>query len=87
MGPEQSLVMEQEVDTLLRKEAIERVPPLSRECRFYSRYFIFPKKDGGLRPIIDLHLLNCAIKCFQNQIQNQNELYWPGIFTHTRNLL
>ncbi len=23
----------------------------------------------------------------QNQNQNQNELYWPGMFTHTRNLL
>ncbi len=22
-----------------------------------------------------------------NQNQNQNELYWPGMFTHTRNLL
>ncbi len=28
VGPEQALVMEQEVDTLLRKEAIEVVPPV-----------------------------------------------------------
>ncbi|KAL0173154.1 hypothetical protein M9458_033465, partial [Cirrhinus mrigala] len=51
----QALVMEQEVETLLRKEAIEVVPPHDRESGFYSRYFIVPKKDGGLRPIIDLH--------------------------------
>ncbi|KAI2668278.1 putative uridine nucleosidase 2 [Labeo rohita] len=51
VGPEQGLVMEQEVATLLRKEAIEVVPPLDRESGFYSRYFIVPKKDGGLRPI------------------------------------
>ncbi|KAI2662445.1 putative RNA methyltransferase Bd2056 [Labeo rohita] len=31
VGPEQGLVMEQEVDTLLRKEAIEVVPPRDRE--------------------------------------------------------
>ncbi len=31
VGPEHALVMEHEVDTLLRKGAIERVPPLSRE--------------------------------------------------------
>ncbi len=54
VGPEQALVMEREVDTLLRKGAIEVVPPNERESGFYSRYFIVPKKDGGLRPILDL---------------------------------
>ncbi|KAI2653857.1 Transposon Ty3-G Gag-Pol polyprotein [Labeo rohita] len=62
VGPEQGLVMEQEVATLLRKEAIEVVPPLERESGFYSRYFIVPKKDGGLRPILDLRLLNRSVK-------------------------
>ncbi|KAL0199702.1 hypothetical protein M9458_002889, partial [Cirrhinus mrigala] len=61
VGPEQGLVMEQEVATLLRKEAIEVVPPHDRESRFYSRYFIVPKKDGGLRPILDLRLLNRSV--------------------------
>ncbi|XP_048037449.1 uncharacterized protein LOC125262674 [Megalobrama amblycephala] len=60
--PEQSLVMEQEVATLLRKGAIERVPPPSNQSGFYSRYFIVPKKDGGLRPIIDLRVLNRSIQ-------------------------
>ncbi len=31
VGPEQALVMQQEVSTLLRKEAIEVVPPLVKE--------------------------------------------------------
>ncbi len=30
------------------------VPPHERESEFYSRYFIVPKKDGRLRPILDL---------------------------------
>ncbi len=47
VSPEQALVLEQEVITLLRKEAIEVVPPLDRESGFYSWYFIVPKKDGG----------------------------------------
>ncbi len=54
VGPEQALVMEREVYTLLRKGAIKMVPPHERESGFYSRYFIVPKKDGGLRPILDL---------------------------------
>ncbi|KAI2652402.1 Transposon Ty3-G Gag-Pol polyprotein [Labeo rohita] len=61
VGPEQGLVMEQEVGTLLRKEAIEVVPPHDRESGFYSRYFIVPKKDGGLRPILDLRVLNRSV--------------------------
>ena len=61
VGPEQGLVMEQEVKALLEKEAIEVVPPQDRESGFYSRYFIVPKKDGGLRPIIDLRVLNRSV--------------------------
>ncbi|KAI2654674.1 Gag-Pro-Pol polyprotein [Labeo rohita] len=47
LGPAhcRGLVMEQEVDTLLRK-AIEVVPPHDRESGFYSQYFIVPKKEG-----------------------------------------
>ncbi len=58
MGSGQAVVMEQEVDTLLRKEATEHVPSLEREFGFYSSYFIFPKKVGGLCPILDFHQLN-----------------------------
>ncbi len=43
---------------LLVKGAIEVVPPAQSESGFYSRYFLVPKKDGGLRPILDLRLLN-----------------------------
>ncbi len=61
VGPEQALVMEQEVNTLLRKEAIEVVSLHERESGFYSRYFIVPKKDGGLHPILDLRQLNRSV--------------------------
>ncbi|XP_067233771.1 uncharacterized protein [Chanodichthys erythropterus] len=62
VDPQQSLVMEQEVVTLLQKGAIERVPPASIQSGFYSRYFIVPKKDGGLRPILDLRMLNHSVQ-------------------------
>ncbi len=57
-GPRQTLVMEREVDTLLRKEAIEVVPPHDRESGFYSQYFIVSKKYGWMCPILDLRQLN-----------------------------
>ncbi len=34
---------------------------LTRESGFYSWYFIVPEKDGGLRPILDLHQLNRSV--------------------------
>ncbi len=46
---------------LLRKEAIEVVSLHERESGFYSRYFVVPKKDGGLRPILDLRQLNRSV--------------------------
>ncbi len=52
--------MEREVDTLLRKGAIEVVPPRERESGFYNQYIIVPKKDGGLHPILDLRQLNSS---------------------------
>jgi len=54
--------MEQEVLTFFQKGALERVSPPSRESGFYSRYFIVPKKDGGLRPILDLRHLNSRVQ-------------------------
>ncbi len=43
------------------KDAIEPVPPADMRSGFYSPYFIVPKKSGGLRPILDLRVLNRAL--------------------------
>ncbi len=50
VGPEQALVMEQEVSILLRKEAIEVVSPLDKESGFYSRTSLFLGRMGGCLP-------------------------------------
>ncbi|MGL5393635.1 MAG: hypothetical protein ACRDA8_20035, partial [Shewanella sp.] len=56
-----SHVLRTEVMRLLKKGAIEVVPPAQSESGFYSRYFLVPKKEGGLRPILDLRHLNKAL--------------------------
>ncbi len=38
-------------ESSVREGAIEYVPHSNRETGLYSRYFIVPKKDGGLCPI------------------------------------
>ncbi len=84
MGPEQALVMEQEADTLLRKEAIEVVPPLERESGFYSWYFIVPMKDGGLRPILDLCQMNRSVRKLMFKMLTLKQDQVRGLVCHDR---
>ncbi len=59
--PRNALFLRQEVCNLLGKGAIEKVPQSELECGFYSRYIVVPKRDGGLRPILDLRPINRAL--------------------------
>ncbi len=54
-------ILRAEIAVLLAKDAIEPVPAADMRSGFYSPYFIVPKKSGGLRPILDLRVLNRAL--------------------------
>ncbi len=60
-SPRDAQALRQEIGCLLEKGAVERVPPHELESGFYSRYFVVPKRDGGLRPILDLRPINRAL--------------------------
>ncbi|KAK7919192.1 hypothetical protein WMY93_010476 [Mugilogobius chulae] len=48
---------------------------------FYSRYFLIPKKDGGLRPILDLRSLNKflrPLKCKMLTVPRVRQAVLPG---------
>ena len=55
---EKAQVLQEEITSLRNKRAIRVVPPEKNQSGFYSRYFLVPKKGGGLRPILDLRALN-----------------------------
>ncbi|KAF7243695.1 Glutamate 5-kinase [Varanus komodoensis] len=59
-----------EVTELLRKGAIRKLHSSEGLHGFYSRYFMVPKQDGGLCPILDLHGVNKYI------LKNQSD-YTP----------
>ncbi len=63
--PERVHLLTQELQALLDKGAIEHVPLPDRESGYYSRYFLVPKKDGGLRPILDLRGLNRYLRSYK----------------------
>ena len=60
--PVKAQCLSQEVTKLLDKQAITPVHPGSQNDGFYSTYFLIPKKDGSLRPILDLRGLNVYLK-------------------------
>ena len=51
-------VLTEEVRDLMMKGAVVPVPLDQKETGYYSTYFIVPKKDGGLRPILNLKWFN-----------------------------
>ncbi|KAL0199690.1 hypothetical protein M9458_002877, partial [Cirrhinus mrigala] len=58
-------VLEAEISSLLEKRAIRRVPVGETQRGYYSRYFLIPKKDGGLRPILDLRAPNKHLRKYK----------------------
>lgn len=60
--PAQADILRREIGTLLEKGAIVPVEKTTQEGGFYSIYFLVPKKDGGLRPVLDLRALNRHLK-------------------------
>ncbi|XP_013878914.1 uncharacterized protein LOC106528317 [Austrofundulus limnaeus] len=57
-SPQQDLALQAELQELLNKEVISRVPSGEEYEGFYSRYFLVPKKTGAMRPILDLSFFN-----------------------------
>jgi hypothetical protein len=73
--------MNEEVEALLAKGAIEEVP-LSPPLSYISPIFLIPKKDGGMRPILNLKKLNAThldTPCFRMEtVEDVRHALRPG---------
>ena len=63
-------ILEAEVEDLLRKDTIEIVPFQERNLGFYSTFFLVSKKNGKMRPIINMRPLKQASS--EDSLQNGN---------------
>ncbi len=61
-NPKHLITLAAEIKSLLQKQAIEVVHGPDQLNVFFFRYFLIPKKDGGIRPILDLRDLNVFLK-------------------------
>ena len=68
---EYAQVLLEEVNTLLRKGAIELVTDRPQEG-YYSSYFLVPKKTGDLRPILNLKPINGIIQKATFKMESDN---------------
>ncbi|XP_052473657.1 uncharacterized protein LOC128030230 [Carassius gibelio] len=69
-----SHILKEEISSLLNKGAIQMVPPTLMNQGFYSRYFLVPKKDGALRPILDLRVLNKHLRKYNFRMLTHGSL-------------
>ncbi len=73
--PADAPVLRVEIAVLLAKDAIEPVPPANMGSGLFSPYFIVPKKGGGLRPILDLRVLNRALHKLPFKMLTQKRIF------------
>lgn len=70
----EALILLEEIKALKNKGAIRIVPPGQCQAGFYSRYFLVPKKGGGLRPILDLRALNKYLRIYKFRMLTHTNL-------------
>ena len=79
-------LLSEEVQSLLLKSVIEEIPPTQSTPGFYSRLFLVPKKTGGMRPVIDLSILNSYLSVPHFKMETNRLIracILPGIWTTT----
>lgn len=87
--PLKSELLSVEVETLLEKAAIEEISSSNLSPGFYSRLFLVPKKTGGMRPVIDLSILNTHLIIPHFKMETNRSIrasILPGMWTTSLDL-
>ena len=65
-----------ELQSLMAKGAVSQVPTDMEQSGFYSHFFTVPKKDGGLRPILNLSELNLFVEDYKFGMITERKWKW-----------
>ena len=87
---EKRILLSEEVQSLILKGAIERVQDPFQSPGFYSRVFLVPKKTGGMRPVIDLSILNTFLLVPHFKMETNRSIrscIHPGMWTTSLDLM
>ena len=77
-------LLSEEVQSLLLKRVIEEIPLTQSTPGFYSHLFLVPKKTGGMRPVIDLSILNSYLSVPHFKMETNRSIracILPGMLT------
>ena len=63
--PAETQILRRELEEMVAKGAVTRVPDYLAHEGYYSRYFLVPKRDGGSRPILNLKPFNEFVRKYR----------------------
>ena len=87
---EKRILLSEAVKSFILKGAIERVHDPFQSPGFYSRLFLVPKKTGGMRPAIDLSILNTFLLVAHFKMETNRSIRScinPGMWTTSLDLM
>ena len=74
LSQEDSAKVQEEVEQLLGKGAIQKLRPPEAQSGFFSTIFLVPKKEGKMRPVINLKALNCFVEVQHFKMEGMHNL-------------
>lgn len=75
-------LLQEEISSLENKAEILQLPLEQSQSGFNSKYFLAPKKERGLRPILNLEKLHETLSVYNFEIHDSDKLCTSGTLVY-----